>query len=134
MPHSVATTAEASAVEQALVALGGHPGVGLAVTSVSIDDGAPSDDPKVSIEVRLDYRLDRPVCCGEPGCYLGFVGLRRSEVPAAVAAALGLERAPTVTLRVALRYPPGYLHTSFRERGTPADATLVWSPSELAPR
>jgi hypothetical protein len=47
------------------------------------------------------------VCCGQPGCYLAFLGRERALLPEAVGHALGMQD-PAVTIRAQLRHEPGY--------------------------
>lgn len=105
--------------------LGGHTDVPVELLSVDLDPGPP---PRVSLALNLHYRVPTPVCCGEPGCYLPFLGLRRREFGPRLAQALQLPEAPDVQVTAHLVYEPGYRHTA----GFAAvPCTLVYTPDEL---
>lgn len=114
------------AARDALVAVGGHPHVALTVTRVEPSAGA------LRLWIALTYARENPVCCGEPGCYVPFLGVKRREVPRALAAALALgSDEPAVSMAVALRHPEGYRYSS----GIPAqavDCTLEYDAAHFA--
>ncbi len=109
-------------VRDALISIGAHRDVPVTVASVIVDD------PNVTVDITLHYLRATPVCCGEPGCYVPFLGRRRHDVPSAMGAALRLGEIPNVTLRVHLDYEPGYVH---RELGVGRTQTLVYEPAEF---
>jgi hypothetical protein len=80
-----------------------------------------TDEPIVHISLDLHYRCGTIVCCGEPGCYVPFLGVRREMVPEAVKNALDLPEPPRVELSVGLRHEVGFKYESI---GTPIDADI----------
>lgn len=101
--------ARCAAIAAALAPLG-HPRVALAVTDVVVEPA------RTRIAMTLGYRRDQPVCCGEPGCYVAFLGARRREVPALVARALGREpnASVAVVVTVSLVHEPGFTYVDLR--------------------
>lgn len=73
----------------------------------------------VEIDLVIHYPLATPVCCGEPGCYLGFLGRHRALLPKAIGHALGMA-SPLLTVRAQLRHEPGYRYVDVRT-GEPTD-------------
>jgi hypothetical protein len=110
---------------RALFAIGGHRNVPVSILSATTDDQLP---PSVLIGLRLRYLRATPVCCGEPGCYIPFLGVRRREVPIALQMALHLAEVPNVTIRAELDYESGYEHTSI---GSAVSQTVVYGPEEF---
>ncbi|MFT3711987.1 MAG: hypothetical protein QM817_30465 [Archangium sp.] len=94
----------------ALLFIGAHRNVPIVVTDVHLVPAAP---PELHIALELHYRVATPVCCGEPGCYVGFLGRYRERVPEALQRALALDAPPRVTIRAMPRHEPGYRHTQF---------------------
>jgi hypothetical protein len=88
-------------VGRGLLAVGSHPLVPVEVTRVEAAAG-------LRIWVTLHYQRAHPVCCGEPGCYIGFLGLKRREVPGALARELGWEELPSVSIVLSARHEDGY--------------------------
>lgn len=122
--------ARCAAIATALAPLG-HPRVALAVTDVVV---APD---RTRIALTLAYRRDQPVCCGEPGCYVAFLGARRRDVPALVARALG--RGPrasmAVEVTVSLVHEPGFTYVDVRTGqalGPGVDARIEYDASHFA--
>lgn len=123
MPGEHAT--RESLVSTALLAVGVHRFVPIEVLSVTEANGPVTS---VSIELNLHYRSASPVCCPEPGCYTPFLGRARGEVPAQVAAALGLGALPRVSIVAHLVYEPGYAHT---ELGSATPCSLEYPPEHF---
>ena len=92
-----------SAVAVALEAVGSHRCIRLEVTDVAVLVAS------VEIDLVIHYPRATPVCCAQPGCYLGFLGANRALLPEALGHAVGIVD-PAVTIRAQLRYEPGYRH------------------------
>lgn len=91
------------------------------------------DGLNVRLELALHYRCDvGRVCCGEPACYVGFLGANRDQVPRLLEAALGLPLPPHVSMTVHLRHEPGYAYASVSTGMTARDQTLVYDASHFA--
>jgi hypothetical protein len=87
------------------------------------------------IEITLHYRCADRVCCGEPGCYVPFLGLRRRQVPGALARQLGREVAPRVSMTVHLRHEAGYAYIDLatgETRGPGTDSTIEYNETHFA--
>jgi hypothetical protein len=110
-------------VARALAEVGAFARVPMAVRAVAVDGG------DVVVDLELRYLREQPVCCGEPGCYVPFLGLRRREVPAAVQRALALAAAPRVTVRAHLVHDAGYQYTSI---GGAVDGVFEYDPDHFA--
>lgn len=101
------STVDCNAISRAIHDVGVHPGVPVTVTDATIHD----DTQTVTIKVTLCFLCASPVCCPEPGCYIPFLGHRRSHVPAAIGAALNLKYQPSINIQANLVYETGYRHT-----------------------
>lgn len=87
----------------------------------------------VVIDLAIHYPLATPVCCGQPGCYLPFLGMARTRVPAAVGLALAIS-APAVTVRAELRHEPGYRyidHATGRPTHPGVDHVQTYGPEHF---
>lgn len=116
-----------SAVASALEAVGTHRWVRLEVTDVRVLVRA------VEIDLVIHYPRVTPVCCGEPGCYLGFLGLHRELLPEALGDALGIP-SPAITIRAQLRHEPGYRyidHATGRLTGEGVDRLQTYGPDHF---
>lgn len=117
-----------SAVAATLEAVGAHRAVRLDVTDVRVLAHL------VEIDLVLHYPRATPVCCVEPGCYLGFLGAGRMLVPEALGDALGIQ-APAVTIRAQLQHEPGYRyidHRTARLLDEGVDRVLIYGPDHFA--
>jgi hypothetical protein len=88
----------------------------------------------VEIDLVIHYACATPVCCGQPGCYLGFLGAARSLVPEAIGDVLGIP-APAITIRAHLRHEPGYRyidHGTGRLLDEARDQLQVYGPEHFA--
>jgi hypothetical protein len=120
-------TDDRTAVAAAIAAVGAHRWVRVEVTDVSVVAGA------VEIDMVIHYPSATPVCCGEPSCYIGFLGQHRKLLPAALGAALNIPP-PAVTLRAQLRYEPGYRHIDHRTGtlvGPGIDQLVTYEPTNF---
>lgn len=118
-----------SAVTAALEAVGSHRWVRLEVTDVSVLAH------RVEIDLVIHYPSATPVCCGQPGCYLGFLGVGRSLVPEALGDALGIQ-CPAITIRAQLRHEPGYRYIDHRTgklHDEGIDQLQIYGPDHFAP-
>jgi hypothetical protein len=117
-----------SAVAAALAAVGAHRWVRLEVTDVR------ALAHSVEIDLVIHYPCATPVCCGEPGCYLGFLGVQRTRVPEALGEVLGIE-SPAVTIRAQLRHEPGYRyidHGTGRLLDEAVDRLQIFGPDHFS--
>lgn len=113
----------------ALLSVGAHRFVPVVVTAVEVEAGTPST---IRIALELHYRVVSPVCCGEPGCYIGFLGGRRRAVPEALREALALDSTPRVSIAATLCHEPGYRYTEL-DLST-RDWTTTYEPDHFAGR
>jgi hypothetical protein len=90
---------------------------------------AEIEGSEIRLWLTLTYRRATPVCCGEPGCYIPFLGRRRADVPETLGWALGLPDIPRVTMSVSLVHEPGYSHTSL---GSAEDGTIVFDAAHFS--
>jgi hypothetical protein len=111
----------------ALRGLGQPRGVEAQFKSLELD----ADGLIVHISLDLHYRRGTKVCCGEPGCYVPFLGARREMVPEVVKNALDLPEPPRVELSVGLRHEVGFKYESL---GTPVDADITYQFEALNTR
>jgi hypothetical protein len=117
-----------SAVAAALEAVGSHRWVRLEVTHVS------ALAHLVEIDLVIHYPCATPVCCGQPGCYVGFLGLHRTLVPEALGDALGIQ-SPAITIRAQLLHEPGYRyidHGTGRLIDEGVDQLQIYGPDHFA--
>jgi hypothetical protein len=110
-------------VTDALATVGFHRYVPFDITRVDVGVA------ELRIELTLQYRCAHRVCCGVPACYTPFLGLKRAEVPLAVARALDLDAVPAVSIVVHLRHETGYEHLSI---GSAEDTTIEYDASHFA--
>ena len=116
-----------SAVAAALEAVGSHRWVRLEVTDVRVLAHL------VDIDLVIHYPSATPVCCAEPGCYLGFLGVERELVPEAVGDVLGIP-APAITIRAQLRHEHGYRyidHVTGQLLGEGVDQLQIYGPEHF---
>jgi hypothetical protein len=117
-----------STVAAALEAVGTHRWVRLEVTNVSVLAHV------VEIDLVIYYPCATPVCCGEPGCYLGFLGAGRTLLPEALGDALGIQ-SPAITVRAQLRHESGYRyidHRTGRLLDEGVDRLQIYGPDHFA--
>jgi hypothetical protein len=100
-------TGDRSAVAAAIEAVGTHRWVRVEVKDVAVVGGS------VELDLVIHFPRATPVCCGQLGCYLGFLGLNRTLLPEALGHALGIQ-SPTVTIRAQLLHEPGYRYIDHR--------------------
>ncbi len=97
---------------------------------MSVDKVVTRGRPIGSVRIYLTLRYLRatPVCCGEPGCYVPFLGSERLEVPGAVQRALDLTRPPSVAIAVNLVHDENYEYIEF---GRGEDAARLYERSHF---
>ena len=82
------------------------------------------DEGKIArIAIDLRFKRESEVCCGEPGCYVPFLGVRSELVPEAIRAALALPESPRVELSATLLHESGFKYKSI---GSPVDQTIEY--------
>lgn len=115
-----------TAVATALEAVGTHRSVRVEVIEVRVLASS------VDIDLALHYARATPVCCGEPGCYIGFLGRNRALVPESLGTALGMPP-PAITVRAHLRHEPNYRYIDPRGRdgGPGIDFTATYPPEHF---
>lgn len=91
----------------ALEAVGSHRWVRVEVTQVAVLGGS------VEVDLVVHYPRATPVCCGEPACYIGFLGQHWMLLADALGHALEVP-SPAVTVRAQLRHEPGYRYIDHR--------------------
>lgn len=96
-----------SVVAAVLATVGIHRWVRVEVNDVSVLGDS------IEIDLVIHYACATPVCCGEPTCYIGFLGQHRKRLPDALGTALRIA-SPAITIRAQLRYEPGYRHIDHR--------------------
>lgn len=115
------------AVADALLSVGAHRYVPVVVTAVDIHAAS------VRVALELHYRVATPVCCGEPGCYVGFLGAHRRRVPEALREVLALDATPRVTILATLRHEPGYRSSELHFLSS-RDWTATYEPDHFVAR
>jgi len=100
-------------IAEALQIAGVHRLVPVTVNRVDVDGLF------VHIDVTLTYLRSGPVCCGQPGCYVPFLGRNSHSVAEIVESKLELPLCPHVTMDVHLVHEPGY---EYRAEGTGTSA------------
>lgn len=117
---------EPDRIQEMIDTIGQHPHVPAHVTTVSVRG---SD---VFLDVRLDYRADTPVCCGEPACYTPFLTTRGlAQLAELLRLTLSEEERPRLHLTVHCAFAPGYRFTQL-DMGAPVDWTAVYDYPETA--
>ncbi|OJT26917.1 hypothetical protein BO221_02590 [Archangium sp. Cb G35] len=111
-------------VTEALATVGGHPWVPFEVTHVELEG------QRIRIWLTLHYLRAKPVCCGECGCYIPFLGMHRENVPGVLAGMLGLAEEPRVSMSVRKHHEAGYKYKE-RNLGTPVDTTIEYEESHF---
>ena len=104
-------------VMTALTAIGGHPRAAFRVIRVR------HDGDTLHVDLAFTMRAAAPVCCGELGCYVRFLGARRRDVPAV----LGASR---VQIRAMVTYEVGYRFTGLDH--PPRDHEVVYGVEHFA--
>ncbi len=115
---------ETNAVAVALAAVGVHRSVPFSV------DAVVSKGRAIRIYVTFRYLAQSPVCCGELGCYVNFLGNRRTEVPNAIRKAIRRRRIPSVVVIANCVYEAGCRHSQL-DFGPKQDHVVVYDESHF---
>lgn len=118
-----------SKVAAALERVGSHRWVRLEVTEVAVEGGT------VAIDLVIHYPRATPVCCGEPGCYLPFLGIARARLAEALGSALAIA-SPAVTIHAQLQHEQGYRyvdHGTGRLTDLGVDRVETYGPEHFVP-
>lgn len=117
---------DVQAVQRALEAVGSHRWVPFEVMQVE------RDGLEVRITLTLFFVCATPVCCGEPSCYVAFLGMKRDDVAGALAVHLDFAQPPRVSMSVRMKHEPGYQYVEPHFRAV--DQTIEFDAACFAVR